>query len=43
MALVLSSNVIANGVYVPAMSKKMVEWSSPTGRPSHAGDQVPRW
>ena len=38
-----SSPTIATGVYVPAMARKIVEWSSLRHRARAFGDQWPRW
>jgi hypothetical protein len=38
-----SRRMTLKGVYVPAMMRKMFEWSRRFRRFSAAGDQVPRW
>src|SRR5699024_11641968 len=42
-AVVDGSNSVANGVYVPAITMKMFEWSKRRSTPATCGDQVPRW
>src|SRR5919112_5409820 len=42
-ALPGSSSSAANGVYEPAMIRKMFEWSRRFSTPWTRGDQVPRW
>jgi hypothetical protein len=37
------SRATASGVYVPAMIRKMFEWSSRLSTPVQRGDQLPRW
>ncbi len=42
-AVPCARSMTASGVYVPAMTRKMFEWSARRSAAVTRGDQVPRW